>query len=416
LPNLLRQGQLYALCLIGHAAAMGRRRRDDSDPPPEEPVEPAPLTPTRTFHEVGLWQFDDDDEAPTHPDRVAHRANIEEVTVVMTGGDFDAALDELDEPPPAAVRPLGRLGGDVGGSALALDYAAPLLASEAADGDVGVGLSEVARLELWLAGEDAEAPTAIEGPTEIEMLEGWLQIQLAAPATDRAQSVTEVDRLESWLTMQPDEQPVMLEPNPPVVIAPNPIRDAEQLRIEIEPAVEEIEPDELLPEPLLALDTYASVKVAIWDQGKSLLDVLAAHELEETIWRENELIQTQRMAAEASVGDTAFVMRLMAAVKAARAALPQDHTEPSRIPLDVYAEVRVRIEAMGDATQDDDGAITDLLLTHHLTVLDWERHKRAWIKHARGHRDRTREVRRAVAQKRRELKAERMSAAGEDDE
>ena len=122
------------------------------------------------------------------------------------------------------------------------------------------------------------------------------------------------------------------------------------------------------------------------------------------------------MAAEASVGDTAFVMRLMAAVKAARAALPQDHTEPSRIPLDVYAEVRVRIEAMGDAAQDDDGAITDLLLTHHLTVLDWERHKRAWIKHARGHRDRTREVRRAVAQKRRELKAERMSAAGEDDE
>ena len=58
-----------------------------------------------------MWQFDDDDEAPTHPDRVAHRANIEEVTVVMTGGDFDAALDELDEPPPAAVRPLGRLGG-----------------------------------------------------------------------------------------------------------------------------------------------------------------------------------------------------------------------------------------------------------------------------------------------------------------
>lgn len=218
---------------------------------------------------------------------------------------------------------------------------------------------------------------------------------------------SEADRLELWLRHHLDDraQPQVQaaptwSPPPPmeprVAIAPNPIVDARLPTIVRQAPAPESQPRSQAP--VLSVEDYAKIKVAVWDRGLDLLEALEEQGIEEPVWRDNELRMADALAREAQDGEAVLAGEVRRAIRALRAR--EDETE-DLLSLERYAEIRVALEMAAVI----DEAEPLVLARHELSPETWERTRAEWAKRARREPSLARQVRRAVAKARRTAKA-----------
>ncbi len=348
---------------------------------------------------------------------------------------LDAWLDHFDDDfdPMAATVPPTRLPGTVAASAMLpreeLPFVAPPLASPApvvvtppsrwrhdaqAQKPHPLGPRPKAlTVDFTVAAKAPALPFAVAPPdasAEASPSPAPPPVEPAAPAFD---DDSEADRLELWLRGHLDERapaanaaplPVPLPAGPPPepirAIAPNPIADATRPPPIAAGAREPPRPADSRP-PLLPVHTYAQIKLLVWDRGRSLLQALEEHDIEEPLWRENELRMAEALLREARDGQAILAASVRQAIRTLRRDMEGDDGE--LLPLERYAEVRVALE--GALIVDEAEEL--VLARHDLTPEAWEQARAGWTKRARRDAAVAREARRAVARARRAAKRRR---------
>jgi hypothetical protein len=106
---------------------------------------------------------------------------LERASEAVVLDELTDPLEDDVEPAPAAMRPLGRLGGDSGGWALALDYGGDDAEDSADDGET----VESDRLDAWVADTAKMEQWDDGGTPEADRLEGWL-VEHALTEADKA--------------------------------------------------------------------------------------------------------------------------------------------------------------------------------------------------------------------------------------
>ena len=422
---------------------------DEDDPPTQRPSE---LVESSPFED-----HIDDDDATTNERRRTTTAllNIEIDRTDEFHQDDEPSIDEL----PRAVRPIGRLAGD--GWGLALDYKgpqqpepSPILrkdtppeqSDEAAllEGWLAAqlrGQSEADRLERWLS-----AQTLVHH--EADRLEVWLHQTLAGPRGAASSSVSSdspvtpvLDAVPPTEGLPPHTQarvaaedaplpfagqkiglppavdnadPSHVDRVPMTRAAPSVVTSARlpwegdgelPLKIAItgkassEPEPQQEQVEQKRPEPKLPLDKYAAVKVAIWDDGKRLLEALAQQDIDEMDWRANEEEQAELIQNEAFDGASDLAMRIRHAIEQERARRKTSASESDvdLLALDEYARLRAAIEPLEDEFQ-----IHDRLLVENMSLEDWQAQRDGWTQRLRHDKKLARTLRKALSKARKE--------------
>lgn len=144
--------------------------------------------------------------------------------------------------------------------------------------------------------------------------------------------------------------------------------------------------------PTLPLETYATIKAALWDRPAQKAEILERHALDETTWRAVEVQQALAIARDASSGSGKLAVEIRQAIMAARrqANATEDHT---KLGLEDYAALRV---AMDEAEEP-----SAVLEERGLTQASWDRLQRTWSHRAKADARVAAELRRSMAAARR---------------
>lgn len=122
------------------------------------------------------------------------------------------------------------------------------------------------------------------------------------------------------------------------------------------------------PAPELPLAQFASIRVALWEEGATLDRQLARHGLDELTWHERERGLAKALAEEAASGRADQATALADAMKQAKdQASPDDDV---RFTLDDYVALRIALDRALEAKS--------VLRAHGITAAAWQRLHRTW--------------------------------------
>ena len=142
----------------------------------------------------------------------------------------------------------------------------------------------------------------------------------------------------------------------------------------------------------ISLQTYASVKAALWDGDLSLAEVLADEGIDEADWNAHERSQAVALAKDASSGKGELARKVRAAILEARRQRGADD-DGKEMPLADYAELKVEVEEA-----DEPAAV---LRARGLNAEAWEQLQRRWAHRAKSDSAIARELRGKLAAARR---------------
>ncbi len=434
---------------------------DDDDPPTQRRARP-PSEPTevlRPFPPKGRRKRPSDPTEVLGPFPILTSEPVPATEQLSLQHD-EQGDDELDEPAPAAIRPLGQLGATVLTSRPNHRAALPASAVTAPEPDDGLGVivdddetpeselpptlppaflearsskakrSQAAKLEAWLGlkleDSDSGPPTAAldeQNPPETSGFDARLIEQSplpfdsevspetrapstsptvaepsASPLPFESAALDQSERLERWLLGQVAEP----DQTPAPQAQANPLvrpPDPLQEAAATSPvsAPASSRPEEPAPSfELVELGLYAQVRATVWHQTEPLVKVLERYGIDELRWGRNERYQEDRLREEAAAGSSRLAREIQGALCTARAQQLAE-AESQPSPMGLKRYAAVRV-ILESAT---DPERLEVLARHDLTPKRWDAIRRHWVSRAHGDRQLARRVRRALASARR---------------
>jgi hypothetical protein len=122
------------------------------------------------------------------------------------------------------------------------------------------------------------------------------------------------------------------------------------------------------PAPELPLSQFATIRVALWEEGATLDGHLARHGLEELAWHDGERRLARVLAEEAANGRADQALALADAMKQAKVEASAD--DDVRFTLDDYVALRIALDRAAEAKT--------VLRAHGITAAAWQRLHRDW--------------------------------------
>jgi len=370
-------------------------------------------------------------------------ADDEPTPVPAEDGDIAVQASPKDEQPAPPRLGAFRLSGGMAAAhdaeAEAHKLEAWLAAHLSADAEVASAGRQAQELEAWLATHlsSPSAKAAREG-SEAHKLEAWLRSSMAPDRESSPPDSSGTQQFDLAALQAARRKPVLpfsargsAAPRPPAAFeavedlpAPRPggtapgVDEAEQpaadgdtlLRwprpanpldktpaISPEPPADKAEApsaprieDQVPPIPV---ETYAQVKVAVWEEGGSLDEALERFGIDEVRWRVHEARQAAELTSEAGEDKAELALRVCQAIAVARRQASAADDEQQAMPLERYAELRAAI---------DEGANIDRVLRESgMGRAKWQRERAGWAQRCRQDPKLAREVRLAVARARR---------------